>query len=241
MKAMILAAGFGSRLGEITRTTPKCLVDIRGKTMIELVINQLIGVGVTSLVINIHYLAEKVREYFEKNNNFGLDVVFSYEPVLLGTGGGIKNVESHFLGDLPFFVHNADIYSEIDLSALLSRHHREDAVATLAVMERKTSKPLVFDSRDQLIGWESKENSKGEVLPNNSSPVRKAFSGIQVLSPKIFQYMRDSHGEFSSIGTFMKASRDGARIVGHDVGGAYWIDVGTPTKLEELRSRIAGK
>lgn len=240
MKAMVFAAGVGSRLKEITKDIPKCLVPLDdGTTMLDRVIERLKYVGVTEIVINLFHLGEKIREHIEKKNSFGIAIHFAYEETLLGTGGGLKNVRSHFEGGESFFVHNSDVFSEIDLSELYAVHQRRQGAATLACMARPTSRHLLFDKDKKLVGWEN--DGKGVQATSQDIQYRFGFSGIQVISPKLFQYMKDLSGDFSIISAYMKASEAGESVYAHDIGRSYWLDMGTPERLQELKNHLASK
>jgi len=239
MKAMILAAGYGKRLGELTQTTPKCLVPIGQKVMLELVIDNLKKAGVTEIVINLFYLGAKIREFVEKKEGFGIQVKFSEEEIILGTGGGLKKAKELLAAEAPFFLHNGDIYSEYDLRELLRQHvASKECLATVAVMNRKTSRPLIFNEEGCLIGWESKENNVGSVIDESPQNQKLAFSGIQVISPSLFEYVDADSGEFSIIASYMRAARAGGCIKACRMDDRFWIDMGTPEKLQELRDRI---
>lgn len=213
MRAMILAAGVGSRLGEITKDKPKCLVEVKGKPLIKHVIDRLKEAGVTSFVINSHHFGDKVKSYIE---TLKIDAVVLYEKELLGTGGGLLNAKDYLKGD--FFLHNADVLSEIDLGALYKDHQKNRNLATLAVMKRETKRALLFDDSMQLTGW-----SNDGVTGN-----RYGFCGVQVLSDEIFRFL-ESPG--STIDAFLGAAKAGERVVGVDIGERFWADVGTPEKL----------
>jgi len=237
MKAMVLAAGWGSRLGELTKHTPKCLIDVGGKPMLQHILERLKAAGVTSVVINLFHLGEQIKDFLSKNS-FGLEIAFSPEPELLGTGGGIKHARA-LLEDAPFFiVHNSDVYSDLSINDLVAQHQRTKALATLAVMDRPSNRPLVFDSNGQLCGWENIERGTGEVFGSDPLPTQLAFSGIQVVSREIFRYMEDEQGEFSSITTYLKAAQAQKKVWAYRMDSAYWLDMGTPNKLAELRQLL---
>ena len=237
MKAMILAAGLGTRLGGITAAQPKCLVDVAGRPILGLVIDALKRAGVTELVINLHYRGDQIRAWVEKWVD--LPTNFSVEADLLGTGGGIKQARRYLEGSEPFIVHNGDVYSEFDLGAMLRTHLASRAIATLAVMQRETARPLLFNRETSgLVGWSSPK-AGDRLIGAIDNPKRLAFSGIQVLSPSIFNWMEKQTAPFSSIETYIDAASDNAPVIGHEFRGDYWIDMGTPEKLEELRSRLS--
>jgi NDP-sugar pyrophosphorylase family protein len=231
MKAMIFAAGVGSRLKELTRATPKCLMEVGGKTMLERVVDRLKEVGVTALAINTHHHAEQVSDYIKSKGYFGLEVLISHEPVLLDTGGGLKKAAPFFAGEEAFLIHNADIYSNIDLAHLVEVHRSNNAVGTLAVMERPSKRGLYVDSGHHLIGWTQEENP----APKEASLY--SFCGISVASHEIFSHMT-AEGAFSIISSFLSAARATNRVYGELVTGVDWTDIGTPEQLEALRGRI---
>lgn len=232
MKAMIFAAGVGSRLKELTRDTPKCLMEVGGKTMLEHVVDRLKAAGVTGVAINVHHHADKVTRFVQERNNFNLEVVISHETTLLDTGGGLKKVASFFSGEDAFLIHNADIYSTFDLSHLVKSHRAHNAVATLAVMARDSRRGLYFDPAYHLVGW------TGEESPPDSSALLN-FSGISVASHEIFSHM-GSEDVFSIIKTFLAAARTTQRVWGERIQDAEWTDIGTPEQLEALRKRLGG-
>ena len=157
MKAMILAAGLGTRLKPLTDTRPKALVELSGRTLLEITLTRLRTFGVTEVIVNVHHFADQVIVYLKSHNNFGLRIEISREEVLLDTGGGLKKAASFFLEDSnrldePFLLHNVDVISNIDLHAMLQFHTENQALATLAVQSRETSRPLLFDDHHQLRG-----------------------------------------------------------------------------------------
>ena len=236
MKAMILAAGKGSRLGELTQHTPKCLVDIGGTTMLEHVVERLKRVGVTQLVINLFHLKAEVRAFVEARNGFGLPVDFSDEAVLLGTGGGLKAARAYLEGEESFIVHNADIYCECDLQPLLTQHASSGALATLAVLERPTTRYLLFQ-RGELCGWENTKQGDSKLVRGAPPFDRVGFSGIQIVHPRFFSFLEAFEGEFSIIPAYLAAAAAGQKVQAWNMGGGYWIDMGKVQELHELRER----
>jgi NDP-sugar pyrophosphorylase family protein len=167
MKAMILAAGLGTRLRPLTDTRPKALIEIAGRTLLEITLTRLRAFGITEVIINVHHFADMVTDYLKSNNNFGMRIEISREEVLLDTGGGLKKAAWFFLEnstsanpsrpdsnqmDEPFLLHNVDVLSTIDFARMLQFHKERGALATLAVQARETSRPLLFDSYLQLRG-----------------------------------------------------------------------------------------
>src|SRR5208282_885825 len=160
MKAMILAAGLGTRLRPLTDNRPKALVEVAGYTLLEITLRRLREFGVRKVIVNVHHFADMVVEYLKKNDNFGMRIEISREEVLLDTGGGLKKAAWFFQEDSsdsgePFVVHNVDVLSTIDLDCMVKFHRRHQALATLAVQERETSRHLMFDEQNQLCGRRS--------------------------------------------------------------------------------------
>jgi NDP-sugar pyrophosphorylase family protein len=238
MKAMILAAGLGTRLGAITQAKPKPLVEAGGITMLEHMIGKLKAAGVRSIVINLFHLGEQIEEFVRQKSSFGLEINFTREQTLLGTGGGLKNAAHFFDSSDNFFLCNADVYTSLDFSDLYRFHVKKAALATLAVMERPTSRHLLFDENDRLTGWRNADGSS-EIANAAAESRPLAFSGLQVLRGDIFKYMDQDHGEFSIIRTYIRSAGAGEKILAFRMGRAFWIDVGTPEKLEALRRYLA--
>lgn len=232
MKAMIFAAGIGSRLRELTRDTPKCLMSVGGQTMLEHVIDRVKAVGVTAVTINVHHHAEQVVEFVKSRNYFDIEVALSYEPALLDTGGGLKNVAPFFAGEDAFLIHNADIYSDVDLAKLVEKHRSQRAIGTLAVMARPSKRGLYFDAHNHLVGWTEEATQP----PSGSSLY--GFCGISVASHEIFSYM-GTESVFSLIKPYLSAARATTRVWGEIVTGAEWTDIGTPEQLTALRKRLS--
>jgi MurNAc alpha-1-phosphate uridylyltransferase len=236
MKAMLFAAGRGTRLAPLTDIHPKCLVKAGGKSLLEHNILKLQGAGVDTLVINIHHFSEQVKA-FVHHRDFGMTIHLSEEKDLLGQGGGLLYASKYFQDEAAFFVCNSDIYSDLDLKALMSAHFESEALATLAVANRDTSRYLRFDQNNNLCGWEN--NKTGEKISwNHNSYKKQAFNGVQVLSPGIFEYMNDLGTSFSTIPVYLKAAQAGESVRAFPVDHSYWIDIGTVEKLEALRLHL---
>ena len=187
MKAMVLAAGCGTRLRPLTDTRPKALVEVAGRTLLEQVLGSLVGAGVTEVIVNLHHFGEQIPPFLAKHDDFGLErVAYSPEPGLLGTGGGLKQAAWFFDDGKPFLVHNVDVLSTIDLGALLHAHRQSGALATLAVMARATHRPLFFDTEERLVGRRSPGKGDEFVCAPRGRTVPRGFCGIQAVSPAIF-------------------------------------------------------
>lgn len=240
MRAMVFAAGVGSRLKEYTQHVPKCLVPlVDGTTMLDKVIQKLKSAGVQEIIINLFHLGNLIEEHVQKQDNYGISILFSKEEVLLGTGGGLKRAQGYLKGNEPFFVHNSDIYSDINLINLYEAHKKLSGIATLACMERPTSRYLLFNSDKKLVGWENPTAS--QTIDSTTIKYKYGFSGIQVVSPDIFKYMNQLNGDFSIISAYLKAIEAQEYVYAHDIGDKFWIDMGTPEKLEELNKHIINR
>lgn len=239
MKAMVFAAGLGTRLREISKTTPKCLVEVGGVPMLERVLRRLAAAGVTDAVVNVHHLREQV-ERFLSTVSLPLTVHTSPEEKLLGTGGGLKHAWPLLQATEPFFIHNADVYSDIDLRALWQAH-QPDSLATVAVMRRETSRALLFSGEGALVGWENGDGKSDRVPASPMQVERLAFSGIQIVSPRINEYLARDTGDFSIITSYMHGAKAGEMVRSFRMDAAAWVDIGTPEKLEALRREVAGK
>ncbi len=233
MKAMILAAGLGTRLRPLTNDRPKALVEISGHTLLEVTIARLRQFGVSEVIINVHHFAEMMIEYLKRKNHFGIRVEISQEDVLLDTGGGLKKAAWFFLegsSPAPFIVHNVDVVSTIDLGAMLEFHQQSNALATLAVQERESSRYLLFDEQMQLCGRRFVKEEKIEMVKSVQQPKEVAFSGIHVISPRLLE-MLSEEGIFSIIESYLRLAGQGEKISGYRAEGAYWRDLGKPENI----------
>lgn len=226
MKAMILAAGLGTRLRPLTDNIPKALVEINGRTLLEHSIKHLKDNGVSGIVINVHHFADKIIDFLHVKNNLGMEIAISDErDELLDTGGGLKKASWFFRGDEPFIVRNVDILSDMDLQAMAVFHHEQKPLATLAVRNRETSRYMLFNEKQELIGWTNV--SSGEKKISNKDYKRMhplAFSGIQILDPAIIPLITEE-GKFSLISLYLRLSRD-KRICSYTDNDSFWFDAG---------------
>ncbi len=239
MKAMLFAAGLGTRLRPLTNNRPKALVEINGEPMLAIVIRRLKQAGVREMVINVHHFAEKIMQYVEKQHFFGIDIFFSHEKdQVLETGGGLKKVVSFFDDGSPFFVHNTDIISTIDLKALYAYHQSNNAIATLATRNRNTSRYLLFhQDTNELWGWQNVKTEETRWSRRQSIIFKKqAFSGIHVIDPRLFQFFSEE-AKFSIIDTYLQAAKT-ERILAYPHDKDTWLDVGKPEMLEKAKVLI---
>jgi len=234
MKAMVFAAGRGICLQPLTDTRPKALVEVAGRTLLEHVLRRLVEAGVTEAIVNLHHLGGQIPPFLEKHHRFGLRrVAYSQEPVLLDTGGGLKQAAWFFDDGNPFLVHNVDVLSDIDLGGLLLAHGRSQALATLAVMARPTARPLYFDANGRLVGRCSPGKGNDFVQTPHGKTVTLGFCGIQAVSPAIFGKMSET-GAFPLAEAYLRLAGAGEAILAHRVDGAKWRDCGRPEDLRPL-------
>lgn len=235
MKAMIFAAGLGTRLKPITDTLPKALVPIAGKTLLEHTILKLKSSGFTDIVINVHHFAGQIIDFLKANNNFGVNISISDESeMLLETGGGIRKA-APLLGSEPFLIHNVDIVSNIDLRHLYNEHIKTGADATLLVSKRNSLRALLFDASGNLAAW--KNLNTGEVkTPYKSldfdSLKEYAFSGIHVFSPSLFPLMENYPDKFPIMDFYLDVCSS-ASIKASVSNNLKLIDVGKLDSLAE--------
>jgi mannose-1-phosphate guanylyltransferase len=242
MKAMILAAGLGTRLRPITDNRPKALVEIGGRTLLEITLTRLNAYGVREVIINVHHFAEMILEFLKKNNNFSMRIEISREDVLLDTGGGLKKAAWFFLEDAnrldePFLLHNVDVISAIELHRLLQHHVEKRALATLAVQGRESSRQLLFDEQLQLCGRRAGRDLEPEIVRPSLQLQPLAFSGIHVISPRLLGMMSEV-GAFSIINTYLRLAAAGEKIVGFRADEYCWRDLGRPADLLQAERDI---
>jgi len=237
MKAMILAAGLGTRLKPLTDDRPKALVEINGRSLLEMALSRLRSFGVNEAIINVHHMADMIVDYLGKNNNFSMRLEVSREDVVLDTGGGLKKA-AHFFeegsgdGEEPFILHNVDVLSTIDLGQMVQSHKQTRALATLAVQHRETSRYLLFDETMQLCGRRSGLDGQNELVRPLQHMDALAFSGIHILSPRIFDVMSEE-GVFSIITSYLRLAAQGESITGFCADDYYWRDLGRLADLNQ--------
>lgn len=235
---MILAAGRGTRLGPLTETTPKPLIEVGGKTLLEWVARRLVDAGADRLIVNVHHHAERIERHLAALD-LGVELLISREVERpLETGGGVLHASLLFSRDAPFLLHNADVISEIDLGALIAAQRGSGALATLAVHERKTSRFLLFDE-EGLLGWENVATGKSETAREARGEVRRfGFAGIHAIDPRFLDLVEE-RGVFSIVTPYLRLSAAGERILPLDVTGARWIEIGTPERLDAARRAMS--
>ena len=236
MKAMILAAGLGTRLRPLTDSRPKALVEVCGRTLLEITLLRLRSFGVTEVIINVHHFSDQTVAYLKAKQNFRMRIEISREDdLLLDTGGGLKKAAWFFLQDgseQPFLLHNVDVLSDIDLARMLQAHREAGALATLAVQRRDTSRQLLFDERGQLCGRRKSGEMNGEVDRPSKVLEPLAFSGIHVISPRLLRLISED-GAFSIIDTYLRLAAAGEKIQSFQADQYSWLDLGKPESIKQ--------
>jgi NDP-sugar pyrophosphorylase family protein len=237
MKALIFAAGLGTRLKPFTEKHPKALFRLNGMTLLEIAIKRLKLAGCTDVIINVHHFAAQIVEYIRLNNAFGINIEFSDETdLLLDTGGGLKKA-AWFLKDAPFIVYNADILTDLDLGALYQSHLTRKGLVTLAVKSRPSSRQLLFDEQNLLCGWLNEKTGERIVVstPDHQTPF--AFSGIHVISPEIFDYL-PKENVFSIISFYLDLAKTQS-IYGYVHNENFLHDVGKLESVEKAKELVS--
>jgi mannose-1-phosphate guanylyltransferase len=237
MKAMVLAAGLGTRLRPFTDDRPKALVEVGGRTLLEITLARLRAFGIHDVIVNVHHFADKVISFLKERENFGMHIEVSHEDVLLDTGGGLKKAGWFFLENSspaaePFLLHNVDVVSTIDLQGMVQFHQDNNALATLAVQQRETSRYLLFDDQLQLCGRRVERGAKPEIVRAAPKNEALAFSGIHVISPRLLTLMKEV-GVFSIIDTYLRLAGSGKKIIAFRADDYYWRDLGKPADLQQ--------
>jgi NDP-sugar pyrophosphorylase family protein len=231
MKAMILAAGIGTRLRPLTDTVPKALVEVGGMPMLEIVARRLINAGVTEIIVNTHHHAQQVADFLKAKNNFGIRIEVSYEAELLETGGGLKNAARFFDDGKPFMLHNVDAFSSIDLKAIQAAHAKNGALATMAVAPRETKRPLAFGPDGLLRGrWSD--------TPEFADCAKVGYNLVQVFEPEFLKELKET-GKFSLMSAELRMAAEGKKIAAFRTDGSIWVDIGNMQNLQKARDIAA--
>lgn len=242
MRAMVLAAGLGTRLRPLTNDRPKALVEVGGRTLLEITLARLREFGIREVIINTHHFANMIRDFLNAKNNFGMKIEISREDdLLLDTGGGLKKAgwffEKQQTHDEPFLLHNVDVISNIDFEQMLQYHNDKKALATLAVQDRETSRYLVFDESLELCGRKSSRDGKTEMIRPAKLTHALAFSGIHIISPRFISMMTEN-GAFSIIDSYLSGAAKGEKIVGFRADQYFWRDLGKPEQITQTAADI---
>lgn len=238
MKAVIFAAGLGTRLKPLTNSKPKALVKIGEKTLLEHAIVYLKQFGIKEFVINIHHFGDLILRHIKDNDNFGVEIQISDERrKLLDTGGGLIKMEN-WLSDGPFLIYNVDILTDLNLDQMVKFHQTTNSLVTLAVRNRETSRYFLFDTNYQLSGWKNIKSGEMKLIAGKSEDLRPlAFSGIHVVSPEIFKY-KPPEEIFSIVDWYLELAKN-HKISGFGHDNSFWLDVGKISKIAAAETYIA--
>ena len=244
MKAMVLAAGLGTRLRPLTNDRPKALVEIAGRTLLEITLTRLRSFGIREVIVNVHHFADLVVAYLKARDDFGMGVEVSREDVLLDTGGGLKKAGWFFQDpgsrEEPFLLHNVDVISTIDFGLMVQAHKANQELATLAVQKRESGRQLLFDEHQQLCGRRAGRDKKPEIVRPAARLDPLAFSGIHVISPRLFPLMKEE-GVFSIIDSYLRLAVSGETIAAFRADQYYWRDLGKPADLQQAALDVEQK
>lgn len=237
MKAMIFAAGLGSRLKPLTDDKPKALVEVGGQTLLERSIKKLISEGFEDIIINIHHLGEMIVDYLRENNSFGANsiLISDERDGLLDTGGGLKHARRFFNTEEDFLIYNVDIISDINLRELYKYHRESRALATLAVRDRNSNRKLLFNEDGLLRGWinlDTKETKPHDIAVNGL--LEFAYSGIQMVNREVFSMM-PSDDKFSIIDYYLQICVE-KKVAFFDHSEDIWFDLGSCDKIKSYLS-----
>jgi N-acetyl-alpha-D-muramate 1-phosphate uridylyltransferase len=239
MKAMIFAAGLGKRLGKITENIPKALVDVNGKSALQMAVEKCSGHGFDDIIINVHYFADMVEEEVIRLNKMGFKISVSNERnMLLETGGGLFKARG-FFNKSPFLIYNVDIISDLDLSALYKFHLEHKGLATLAVRNRPGNRFYLIDKSGLIRGWRNNATREQILTSNISEELSEiAFSSMHIVEPEVFNYMEE--GVYTMTSLYLKLAAE-HKIYTYKHNEGFWFDIGTPESLKKIRSLLGKK
>jgi len=241
MKAMVFAAGLGTRLRPLTNDRPKALVELNGRTLLEITLARLRELGIHHVVVNAHHFADQLAAYLASRDNFGMQIDISHEKDLLDTGGGLKHAAHFFLEnnsdsdsdpDAPILLHNVDVISTIDLARMEEAHRAGQALATLAVQKRATSRFLLFDEHRHLCGRRLGHEATAEMVRPTRRVESLAFCGIHIVSPRLLTRLTED-GVFSIIDSYLRLAGRGESIRAFRADEYSWRDVGRLADLQK--------
>ena len=222
IKALVLAAGLGTRLRPYSQKVPKPLFPVAGRPIIDIIICRLIDAGISAIAVNTHHLHEQMEAFF-LSRSYAVPVVHRYEPQLLGTGGAIQNFADFLGNDRPFVVINSDILTDISISGIISQHMADGCAATLAVVDRPEFNSVCIAPNERITAF------AGNPAGNEKC---RTFTGIQVIDPVIYDYL-PAAGFAGSIAAFDAMIQDGLEIRAYEASKRYWNDLGTPERYRQ--------
>lgn len=236
MEAMIFAAGLGTRLYPLTKNKPKALVEICGKTLLDRCLEKIIKVGCKRIVINTHHFADLIEQYL-KNNKYNAEIILSKEEELLDTGGGLKNAKKYFSLIENILIHNVDIISQIDISAMQDNLNNSNALAILAVSKRLSSRQLLFNKENLLSGWQNNQTKQEIITRENQNLSPLAFSGVHIIRPEVLELMPNEN-KFSIINHYLELSKNND-LLAFKHENILWYDLGKYEQIAEIERQIS--
>lgn len=236
MEAMIFAAGLGTRLYPLTKNKPKALVEICGKTLLDRCLEKIIKVGYKRIVINAHHFADLIEQYLE-NNKYNAEIILSKEEELLDTGGGLKNAKKYFSLKENILIHNVDIISQIDISAMQDNLNNSNALAILAVSKRLSSRQLLFNKENLLSGWQNNQTKQEIITRENQNLSPLAFSGVHIIRPEVLELMPNEN-KFSIINHYLELSKNND-LLAFKHENILWYDLGKYEQIAEIERQIS--
>jgi NDP-sugar pyrophosphorylase family protein len=242
VKALLFAAGLGTRLKEHTQDKPKAMVYLAGKPLIQHAIEHLKKYGITDITINVFHFAEQVISFIEENNYFGINIHISDErDQLLDTGGGLRKAGAFLKGKQPILIYNVDVISNLDLNVLLKYHQEQKALATLVVRSRETSRYLMFDQNLQLAGWKNFSDGETRISrPESFADAQPlAFSGIHIIQPELLNLIIEE-GKFPIMDLYLRLAKDHSIKAFIDQSD-LWMDLGKPDQLMAAEKLLGKK
>lgn len=235
IKAMIFAAGLGTRLKPFTDHHPKALAQVNGKPLLQRNIEYLKSFGIQDFVINVHHFADQIKDFLHQHQDFNASIHVSHEvDEPLETGGGLVYAKEHLNGDAPFIVMNADILTNLDILKIYQAHIDRKALATLAVTDRSSSRGFLYNEAGRLTGWKNNQTGETKIAIANEHPHTGSFSGFHVISPAIFDHIHQQ-GKFSIVDVYLTLAATQPIYV-YDHTGDLVIDVGKPESIEKAES-----
>ena len=235
---MIFAAGLGTRLKPFTNDTPKALVKLKGKPILEHLLLKLKNQGFNDFVINVHHFADQIEQFLKANNNFNSKIQISDERrLLLDTGGGLLNAKQYLSDSETILLHNSDIFSDIDLNKIIEFHKSNKSLATLAVQNRESDRKLLFDQTNSLCQWKNYKTNETKIArESEGNLIAQSFSGIHVINSDIFNYITEK-GKFSIIDLYLRLAKN-HKISAYETNHSYWFDMGKPENIREVENTI---
>ena len=230
MKAIIFAAGLGTRFKPWTDEHPKALAMVNGKSLLQRNIEYLQQYGITEVVVNVHHFANQIKEAIKENDGWGRNISISDETKeVLETGGGLMKAQYLLEGDEPFISLNVDILTNLDLGKLIAYHQQHRPLITMGVTNRKSSRVLLFDEGNRLCGWKNAQTGEEKMSIPKPNLIERAYSCVVVYEPKIFSLIQQQ-GKFSIIAAYLDLAAANS-IIGFDHSGDKLVDVGKPESV----------